>query len=93
MTLPSYSPLQLTRDDQQLSNNLQRWTMSRRPACGSLQSSYEGDIRLVMEPALLADQEKSVYGSQLVEPTCNLPLNFTGLFNATVVVSVIMLLY
>ena len=69
---------QLTRDDQQESNNEQRWTLSRRPECGSLISSYEGDIRLKMKPALLSDQEKSVYGSQLVESTCNLPLNFTG---------------
>ncbi|KAK2182820.1 hypothetical protein NP493_335g04014 [Ridgeia piscesae] len=60
----------LTRYNQQRSDNKRRWVMSRFATCSSLKNAYDGDIRLILLPA--------VYGTQLVEPACNLPRNFTG---------------
>ncbi|ELT95510.1 hypothetical protein CAPTEDRAFT_179956 [Capitella teleta] len=65
----------LTRDDQQYADNTRRYTMSRWADCSTLKSPYEGDIRLVLSP--------TVYGTQVVEPGCKFPRNFTGTWFTT----------
>ena len=49
--------------------------MSRFSQCDTLNSPYDGDYRMVVEPV--------VYGDQLVQPNCNLPRNFSGTWFTT----------
>lgn len=65
----------LTRIDQQRKDNRKLFSLSRFAQCSNLKSPYEGPVRLSLLPV--------VYGSQLVEPSCVLPRNFTGTWFST----------
>ena len=43
---------QMTRDDQQSSDNKWRVSLSRWATCSSLRSPYNGPIRLVLQPGI-----------------------------------------
>ena len=46
--------LQLTRDDQQRTDNKRRYTLSRWAMCSSLKSPYDGPYRLILTPGRCA---------------------------------------
>jgi len=45
----------LTRYDQEMDDNMQRYTMSWWADCSTLSSPYDGPVRLVMEPGRRAE--------------------------------------
>lgn len=52
-----------------------RWSLSRWAGCSTLQSPYEGDIRLVLTPIPFINKH--------ILPLCNLPRDFTGTWFTT----------
>jgi len=68
----------LTRNDQEYNDNTRYYTITRWAECSSLKSPYDGPIRLRVYPAYIGSLGKSVYGTDLVSPSCNFPRNFTG---------------
>lgn len=73
----------LTRNDQQYSDNTRFYALSRWARCGTLNSPYDGPIRLKMWPAFMSALGAEVYGTDSITPSCNFPRNFTGTWFTT----------